>query len=105
MFAGRPGRLCLARDVTAQRGLEDQLRQSQKMEAVGQLAGGIAHDFNNLLTAILGSAQLLLHAIPPGDSRREDAEDIQAAGLRAAEMTRHSWRSVAARCSRPRCWT
>src|SRR2546430_9698585 len=58
------------------------------MEAVGQLAGGIAHDFNNLLTAILGSTQLLLHNTPPGDARREDAEEIRHAGLRAAELTR-----------------
>ena len=87
-FAGRRARLVLARDVTAHRQLEEQLRQSQKMEAVGQLAGGIAHDFNNLLTAILGSTQLLLHATPPGDSRREDAEEIRNAGLRAAELTR-----------------
>src|SRR6266487_3255581 len=87
-FAGRRARLVLARDVTAQRHLEDQLRQSQKMEAVGQLAGGIAHDFNNLLTAILGSTQLLLHNTSPGDPRREDAEEIRHAGLRAAELTR-----------------
>ncbi|HEX4627818.1 MAG TPA: PAS domain S-box protein [Gemmatimonadales bacterium] len=87
-FAGRQARLVLARDVTAQRQLEDQLRQSQKMEAVGQLAGGIAHDFNNLLTAILGSAHLLLHATPAEDPRHEDVVEIKNAGLRAAELTR-----------------
>jgi signal transduction histidine kinase/ActR/RegA family two-component response regulator len=68
--------------------LEELLRHSQKMEAVGRLAGGIAHDFNNLLTAILGYTDIVVHDMRADDPRRADAEQIERAATRAAELTR-----------------
>jgi PAS domain S-box-containing protein len=76
------------RDVTTEHLLEDQLRQAQKMEAVGRLAGGIAHDFNNILTAILGTCSLLQRDLPPGSRSREDVDEIQRSASRAAGLTR-----------------
>jgi signal transduction histidine kinase/CheY-like chemotaxis protein len=68
--------------------LEEQLRHAQKMEAVGRLAGGIAHDFNNLLTAIIGYTEIVLYSLDPKDDRRADAEEIERAAMRAADLTR-----------------
>ena len=76
------------RDVTREQLLERQVRQAQKMEAVGQLASGVAHDFNNLLQAILGFADLLLVDIPEGDRKRDDVLEIIRSGQRAASLTK-----------------
>lgn len=87
--AGVPVRAAgVGMDVTEHQVLEPQLRQSQKMDTVGQLAGGIAHDFNNLLTAIQGYAELLAASLPDADQRRADAEEIKHAAKRAATLTR-----------------
>jgi nitrogen-specific signal transduction histidine kinase/ActR/RegA family two-component response regulator len=78
----------VAEDITARRQLEDQVRQSQKMEAIGRLAGGIAHDFNNVLSAIQMQATLILETAPEEGDTREGIRDIMTAVERATHLTR-----------------
>jgi two-component system, cell cycle sensor histidine kinase and response regulator CckA len=82
------GALTMFTDITSRKQLEEQLRQAQKMEAVGRLAGGIAHDFNNLLTAIRGHAELLLGEMSGHHPLRADIEEINKAAERASTLTR-----------------
>ncbi len=84
---GRRDFLAIILDLTDRQKLENQLRQAQKMEAVGQLAGGIAHDFNNILTAIIGYGNLLLMKLKVDDPLRAYADQILASSERAASVT------------------
>jgi two-component system, cell cycle sensor histidine kinase and response regulator CckA len=84
---GEPQVLGVATEITQRKELEGQLRQAQKMEAVGQLAGGIAHDFNNVLTAVLGYTRLLLKDVTLPPVARGDVEEIEQAARRAASLT------------------
>ncbi len=79
----------VATDLGEQRALEQQIRQSQKMEALGTMAGGIAHDFNNLLAAVIGFTELLLEDIPPGDPAHGHAVRVMEAGIRGRELVKH----------------
>jgi PAS domain S-box-containing protein len=84
----QPAVLSVTSDITDRKRLEDQLRHSQKMEAIGLLAGGIAHDFNNLLTAIGGYTELALRATTGREKRREHLQEVAKAANRAAALTR-----------------
>ena len=76
------------RDITERRTLEEQLRRSQKLEAIGRLAGSVAHDFNNILMSIMGSADLMLMDLAAGDPARAEANEIKQSVLRGAGLTR-----------------
>ena len=86
-FDGIQAHLALLTDITENKRLESLLQQSQKMEAIGNLAGGIAHDFNNLLTVILGLSDSMLYQLGDADPLRDMATEIYAAGKRAANLT------------------
>jgi PAS domain S-box-containing protein len=85
---GRDQVLCVSVDITEHRRMEEQLRQAQKMDAVGQLAGGVAHDFNNVLTVITAYSQMVLEVCGEDDPRRADLTEIRKAAERGAALTR-----------------
>lgn len=87
-IGGEKCAIAVIRDITERSRLEVQLRQAQKMEAVGQLSGGIAHDFNNLLGVILGYSEILETQLEPNSRLHRSAEQIRKAGRRAASLTR-----------------
>ena len=88
MYRNKPMNVAMFRDISGHRRLEEQLRQSQKMEAVGRLAGGVAHDFNNMLTIILGHTELLMMQIKLDDPLQDSLKEILSAAERSAELTK-----------------
>jgi PAS domain S-box-containing protein len=93
----------VANDITRQRHLEEQFRQAQKMEAIGQLAGGVAHDFNNLLSVIQGNGALLLDHVEGDEEAAEFLREIQHATERAATLTRQLLMFSRRQTMQPRC--
>jgi two-component system cell cycle sensor histidine kinase/response regulator CckA len=87
-FDGEKCVIATFKDITERKHLEKQLRQAQKMEAIGQLSGGIAHDFNNLLAVIIGYSEILEERLAAGDSMQKSVQEIKKAGTRAASLTR-----------------
>ena len=80
--------LSVVRDLTEQRQLEEQLRQAQRLESVGQLAGGVAHNFNNALAAIIGYSELIVRQLEPTDPVRSDVEKVLVVAEQSASLTR-----------------
>ncbi len=87
-FAGEPHFLLHFQDITERKQLEVQLRQAQKMEAIGRLAGGVAHDFNNVLTAIFGYVDILREELPADSTAQRDLAEVRKASERAASLTK-----------------
>src|SRR5437016_14054010 len=103
--AGQKCIIAFFKDITERKFLEQQLRQAQKMEAVGRLSGGIAHDFNNLLGVIIGYSELLGERVAQNASLRKNVEEIKKAGLGPPTLTRKLLAFVGRRVLDRRVWT
>ncbi len=103
-YMGKDAGLSIITNITERKQLETQLRQSQKMEAIGRLAGGVAHDFNNLLTAIMGYTALLEQQIPTEGAAAHDLHEIKKATNRAADLVRQLLAFSRQQIVQPRLW-